>query len=204
MDFLKIIFSIAIGYLIGSIPFALLIGKGIYGVDVRKAGSFNLGGTNTGRLLGKKAGISVIVLDALKVPLAVFIVSLFKNESATIIAGLAACFGHCYPIFAQFKGGKAVASAYGYLLALAILVTFNPLTFFVPLLVFILFLALFRMVSLGSMIGILTAVIFNFIFNDIFILKISLVVLLILVVYRHKANIKRIIKGKESKVSWIK
>ena len=204
MEVLKIIVSIVIGYLIGSIPFALVIGKGFFDRDIRDGGSHNLGGTNAGRLLGKTVGISVIFLDAAKVFLAVLIVSSFKSDTAMILAGLAACFGHCYPVFAQFKGGKAVASAYGYLLAIAILVTSNPLTLIVPLLVFILFLGLFRMVSLGSMVGILAAVIFNFIFTDILALKVSLVLLLALVVYRHLANIKRIIAGKESKISWLK
>ncbi|MDE6195364.1 MAG: glycerol-3-phosphate acyltransferase, partial [Erysipelotrichaceae bacterium] len=101
---MNFILYLGIGYLLGSIPFALVIGKVFYKTDVREHGSGNLGGTNTGRVLGKKAGLMVIICDVLKVVLAVAIVSYF-HKSASIWAGLAAAIGHCYPIFAGFKGG---------------------------------------------------------------------------------------------------
>ena len=99
----ELLISIVIGYLLGSIPFALVIGKVFYKTDVRKFGSGNLGGTNTGRVLGKKAGATVMALDILKVVVAIFVTSHFKNyEITTVWTGFAAAIGDCYPIFAGF------------------------------------------------------------------------------------------------------
>ena len=109
------ILYIGLGYVLGSIPFALVIGKLFYHTDVRNYGSGNLGGTNAGRVLGKKAGISVIVCDILKVVVAVGIVSLYDQEAKVFGAGFAACLGHCYPLFAHFHGGKAVATMFWFL-----------------------------------------------------------------------------------------
>lgn len=113
------ILLILLGYLYGSIPFALVIGKVFYNTDVRESGSGNLGGTNAGRVLGKKAGISVIVLDALKAVIIFYLSSYLSlkfnlNPDIKYIAGLACIFGHCYPIFAEFRGGKAVSTSLGY------------------------------------------------------------------------------------------
>lgn len=113
------ILLILLGYLYGSIPFALVIGKVFYNTDVRESGSGNLGGTNAGRVLGKKAGISVIVLDALKAVIIFYLSSYLSlkfnlNPDIKYLAGLACIFGHCYPIFAEFRGGKAVSTSLGY------------------------------------------------------------------------------------------
>ena len=118
MDLMWILYLL-IGYLLGSIPFALVIGLGFYKTDVRKHGSGNLGGSNTGRVLGKKAGISVIVCDVLKVVLAVAIVA-SMNREASIWAGVMAAIGHCYPIFANFKASaESEGSSIGSFAALA-------------------------------------------------------------------------------------
>ena len=104
---IEIFAAILIGYFIGSIPLALVIGKVFYKTDIRQHGSGNLGGGNAGRVLGKKAGLAVMPMDILKVTLAVFMTSFFENRDiAMIVAGLAAAAGHCFPIFAKFKGGK--------------------------------------------------------------------------------------------------
>ena len=115
MQILWFILACLFGYLLGSIPFALVIGRVFYKKDLRQYGSGNPGGTNAGRVLGKKAGVSVIVLDALKVVLSIWVGSLVSPDCA-MISGLLCCVGHCYPVFAHFKGGKAVASMYGCLL----------------------------------------------------------------------------------------
>lgn len=104
---MKTILCILLGYLLGSLPFALIIGKVFYHTDIRQYGSGNLGGTNAGRVLGKKAGISVIVFDVLKVVLAIAIATQV-SKVAGIWTGLACCIGHCYPVFAKFHGGKAL------------------------------------------------------------------------------------------------
>ena len=109
---MKTILCILLGYLLGSLPFALIIGKVFYHTDIRQYGSGNLGGTNAGRVLGKKAGISVIVFDVLKVVLAIAIATQV-SKVAGIWTGLACCIGHCYPVFAKFHGGKAVSTIFG-------------------------------------------------------------------------------------------
>ena len=102
---MKTILCILLGYLLGSLPFALIIGKVFYHTDIRQYGSGNLGGTNAGRVLGKKAGISVIVFDVLKVVLAIAIATQV-SKVAGIWTGLACCIGHCYPIFANSMEAK--------------------------------------------------------------------------------------------------
>ena len=102
---IRLLAAALVGYLLGSIPFALVIGKLFYKTDIRTAGSKNLGGGNAGRVLGAKAGVAVMTLDILKVAFAIFITSGIQyRESAMITAGLAAAIGHCYPVFAGFKG----------------------------------------------------------------------------------------------------
>ena len=204
---IKIIFSIILGYLLGSIPFALVIGKVFYKTDIRQSGSGNLGGTNAGRILGKKAGIAVIVCDVLKVVLAFGLASLV-SEVAAILTGLACCIGHCYPIFANFKGGKAVSTIFGFLLSCAIFVFQDPWYFAGPFLMFFLVLYLFKYVSLASICGALYSSIF--ITREQFILKMEPIIIIIcswlmtlLVIYRHTENMKRIKEGCENKISWM-
>ncbi|MEG0264339.1 MAG: glycerol-3-phosphate 1-O-acyltransferase PlsY [Erysipelotrichaceae bacterium] len=197
-----LLYAISIGYLLGSIPFALVIGKVFYHTDIRKFGSGNLGGTNAGRVLGKGAGISVIALDILKVVLAVYLVSLF-DKPASIWAGFAAAFGHCYPIFANFKGGKAAATMFGFLLSTAIFTFQNAWYVFVPFIFFIITLKLSKMVSLSSMCAAITSSIFITIMQGNIQIIIASYLLTILVIYRHRENIKRIKDGSESKISWM-
>ena len=121
MNILIYLLLILMGYLYGSIPFALVIGKLFYHTDVRNSGSGNLGGTNAGRVLGKKAGLSVIILDASKCCISILIagtVAKYMKFDMNIIypCALACVIGHCYPIFAGFRGGKAVSVAIGYAL----------------------------------------------------------------------------------------
>ena len=138
-----------LGYLLGSIPFALVIGKVFYKTDVRQHGSGNLGGTNTGRVLGAKAGLSVIVLDILKVVAAIWAAS-YVSTTAALLTGLCCCIGHCYPVFAHFKGGKAVATMFGFLLGISIFVFGNGLYFIGPVIMFLSVLYLYKMVSVAS------------------------------------------------------
>lgn len=199
------IWYILIGYLLGSIPFALVIGKVFYKTDVRKFGSGNLGGTNAGRVLGKKAGISVIACDVLKVVLAVGIVAIFHRE-ASIWAGLAAAFGHCYPIFARFHGGKAVATMFGFLLSTSIF-TFecNLLYVLIPFGCFFITLYLWKMVSLASIIAALASSLYITYMQMTISVEIIIAswLLTLLVIYRHRGNIKKIGNKTENKISWM-
>lgn len=201
------VLCIILGYLLGSIPFALVIGKLFYKTDIRQYGSGNLGGTNAGRVLGKKAGISVIVLDILKVVLAAGLASLV-SEPAAIWTSLACCIGHCYPIFAHFKGGKAVTTMFGFLISTSIFIFQEFSYFLVPLFMFLIILYLFKYVSLGSICAsvcsslYITAQLLSLDVNNLFIILASWLMTL-LVIYRHNANIKRIQEGTENKVSWL-
>ena len=201
------VLCIILGYLLGSIPFALVIGKLFYKTDIRQYGSGNLGGTNAGRVLGKKAGISVIVLDVLKVVLAAGLASLV-SEPAAIWTSLACCIGHCYPIFAHFKGGKAVTTMFGFLISTSIFIFQEFSYFLVPLFMFLIILYLFKYVSLGTICAsvcsslYITAQLLSLDVNNLFIILASWLMTL-LVIYRHSANIKRIREGTENKVSWL-
>lgn len=192
-----------IGYLLGSIPFALVIGKVFYNTDIRKHGSGNLGGTNAGRTLGKKAGIAVMVLDVLKAALAMIIAN-FIDPSSMIYAGFFATIGHCFPLFAGFKGGKAVSTAFGFLFAVSLLVTNNVvLHFLIPLLIMVATLYLTKMVSLSSMVAITSAAIIMWLTGAELIVSTAVSLIAIIVIIRHKANISRILSKTESKITWM-
>lgn len=200
---MNLLISIGIGYILGSIPFALVIGKVFYKTDIRKHGSGNLGGTNAGRVLGKKAGISVIACDVLKVLVAVAIVSFFDKE-ASIWAGVAAAFGHCYPVFAGFHGGKAVATMFGFLLSTSIFTFSNIWYVLIPLLCFFLVLYLSKMVSLSSIVAALSSSIYiTWMQLENIPMIIASWLLTILVIYRHRSNIQKIRNGNENKITWL-
>lgn len=190
------------GYLYGSIPFALVIGKVFYNTDVRESGSGNLGGTNAGRVLGKKAGISVIVLDALKAVIIFYLSSYLSlkfnlNPDIKYLAGLACIFGHCYPIFAEFRGGKAVSTSLGYFLCI------EPLYAVVAIVVFLLVLKISKYVSLSSISTALIVLCITPFLALSITAKLCMLVAVILLVYRHKDNIKRIKNQTESKIQWM-
>ncbi len=202
--YVYILIAIAIGYVLGSIPFALVIGKVFYNTDVREHGSGNLGGSNAGRILGKKVGISVMVLDLLKVVVAIFITSkLPYSEMTSIWAGVAAAFGHCYPLFAQFKGGKAVATMFGFLFGISIFSFNNLWMFVVPFSVFLLMIICTKIVSFSSIIAAVTSTIFIAFNTSATSTVVASTILTILVIYRHRANIDRMMKGEETKVTFL-
>ena len=196
------ILLILLGYLYGSIPFALVIVKVFYNTDGRESGSGNLGGTNAGRVLGKKAGISVIVLDALKAVIIIYLSSYLSlkfnlNPDIKYIAGLACIFGHCYPIFAEFRGGKAVSTSLGYFLCI------EPLYAVVAIVVFLLVLKISKYVSLSSISTALIVLCITPFLAVSITAKLCMLVAVILLVYRHKDNIKRIKNHTESKIQWM-
>lgn len=186
-----------ISYLIGSIPFALIIGKTFFDIDIRNHGSGNIGTTNTFRILGKKAGIIVLILDFLKGMIPVYIAMLVNTELPLILVGLCAALGHVYSIFLKFKGGKAVATGAGVILAV------QPLIFLVLLTAFLITLYIFKYVSLGSIVGVTTLFILS-LFTDDLTFKIVSLLLLIIIIYKHLSNIKRIMNKTEPKVKLFK
>ncbi|WP_010095667.1 glycerol-3-phosphate 1-O-acyltransferase PlsY [Ornithinibacillus scapharcae] len=190
-----VLFAI-IAYLLGSIPSALIVGKIGYKIDIREHGSGNLGGTNTFRVLGVKAGIIVTLADIFKGTVATLLPLLFDADVYRLAIGIFAVIGHTYPIFARFKGGKAVATSGGIILGV------NPLLFGIMVLTFLLSLKLSKYVSLSSMITGVVSFIVSIFFGDIGIM-IVLGVLTLFVIYRHTANIKRIINKTEPKIKWM-
>ena len=202
---MRMLILLIAAYLIGSVPFALVIGKVFFKTDIRQHGSGNLGGGNTGRVLGKRAGVAVMTLDILKVALVVFLAKTFiGSELAIACGGLTAAIGHCFPIFARFKGGKAVATMYGFLFGLFVFCGYSPLMFFLPLAVFLIVLKLTKIISLSSMISAAAVTIYAFLTAKALPVNIALAVFTLLIVVRHRKNIERMIHHNENKISWMK
>ena len=199
-----LIVSVILGYLIGSVPFALVIGKLFYHTDVRKYGSGNLGGGNTGRVLGKKAGTAVMTLDLLKVSLVVLLIKCMKGDDmAAAAGGLCAGIGHCFPVFAGFRGGKAVAAMYGFLFGLFAFSGRSPFYFFLPLVVFLAVLAGTKIIALSSIISALAVTVYIWLQPESIFIKLAVGIYAGMIVIRHRANLKRIADHKENKVTWL-
>ncbi|MEH7502610.1 glycerol-3-phosphate 1-O-acyltransferase PlsY [Neobacillus drentensis] len=197
----QIILVLVLAYLLGSIPSGLIIGKVFYKTDIRQHGSGNLGGTNTFRTLGVKAGMVVTLADILKGTLAASLPYLFHVDMNPLLAGVLAVIGHTYPIFAGFRGGKAVATSGGVILFCA------PYMFITVLVIFFISLYISKYVSLSSMIAGITAVLFAIVTGIIREWDIPLLIVVFLlasfVIYRHRANIKRIMNKTEPKIKWL-
>lgn len=200
-----------LAYLIGSIPTAVWIGKAKYGLDVREHGSKNAGATNTFRVLGKKAGSIVLLIDVAKGALAVLIPSILAhflsmevfNErliQCQIIASVLAVTGHVFPIYAGFRGGKGVATSLGVIIGL------QPIAAIICFTIFLLVFVISNYVSLGA---ITAAFCFPFIVRFIcgeqsdWLLVFS-VVLSCLVIIAHRKNISRLLRGEENKMNLFK
>ncbi|EAF8528963.1 glycerol-3-phosphate 1-O-acyltransferase PlsY [Listeria monocytogenes] len=188
-----------LAYVIGSIPSGLWIGKIFYKKDIRDFGSGNLGATNSFRVLGIKAGSIVTVMDILKGTVATLLPFFFQldvDHHFWLLTGAFAIIGHSFPLFAGFRGGKAVATSAGVILAYA------PLLFVAALVVFLVTLKLSKYVSLSSMIGALAALIISLFMGD-WILIILVACIALFVIWRHRANITRIRNGEEPKIKWM-
>ena len=200
----EIIFATIIGYILGSIPFALVIGRVFYKKDIRNFGSKNLGGGNAGRVLGKKAGGTVMTLDILKVAVAIYITSFFEHvDTVMILAGLFAALGHCFPIFARFKGGKAVATMYGFLFGMALFGSYDLRIFILPLIVFLIVLCICKIISLSSICSALFITIYIGVTDDSIAMLGALVIFTILIIWRHRTNIIKMMRGEENKITWM-
>lgn len=205
MNFL--IFGV-IAYLLGSIPTAVWVGKKYYGMDVREHGSKNAGATNTFRVLGKKPGILVLLIDVFKGALAVllpFFILQNQLDSESIIhiqlvAAIAAVLGHVFPVFAQFKGGKGVATSLG------IIIGIHPAAAMICLGIFLVIFILFHYVSLGAIaasIAFPLLIVYLFQVDSIW-LRAFAIVLGAVVIFAHKKNIVRLMQGEENKMNLFK
>jgi len=189
-------------YLLGSIPFGLLLGKLFGAADVRTEGSGNIGATNVARVAGPIAGILTLLLDAAKGALAVVLAARLSDQSSTwmMIAGLCALVGHCYPIWLGFHGGKGVATAAGVFLVL------SPLAFLAAAILFFLVVLYWRFVSLGSISAAAAMPLLIYFFwaphhAPPYAVTFGSLAAALLIVYKHDANIQRLVQGDEPKVS---
>ena len=184
-----------VAYLLGSIPSGLWIGQYFFQKDIRQFGSGNLGSTNAFRVLGTKAGSVVLFCDVFKGFLAMILaMTVFKQDSLSPLwIASFAVIGHTFPLFASFKGGKAVATFAGMILA------YQPLLLLYGLIIFLALLAITRMVSLTAMVTITAGVLLSLLFNDWTLTAFALAID-IFIIYRHRSNIQRILNGTENKV----
>ena len=181
-------------YLIGSIPTALIVGKLVFGVDIRDHGSKNPGATNTLRVLGKKSAIFVLIIDLAKGALAAYLPIHFNLHAEPLYFGLMAVVGHCFPIFAGFRGGKAIATTAGALLIANLpLLVIAYVTFF--LVIFLSKYVFFGSISVG-----LSMLVYAFISPK---LELELIFLLFsfFLIYLHRSNIRNFILGIEPKIN---
>lgn len=180
-----------LAYVIGSIPFGLIIGK-IFGKDITKEGSGNIGATNVTRVIGKKAGAAVLILDALKGFLPVYyLISKGYSPKVVSVVSIFAVIGHTFSIFMKFKGGKGVATALGVLLALSLKSSIIILMFW---------LGVFLATGFVSLASILSAsiswVVIHIISGDIYYTYAAFFIALV-IIFKHKSNIDRLLKGQE-------
>ncbi len=197
-----------LAYLIGSVPTAVWVSKLVFGIDIREHGSGNSGATNAFRILGKKAGAGVMLVDMLKgflaVKLALFSPLLVRSEpfvNLQIFLGLAAFVGHIFPIWAEFRGGKGIATLFGMILSIQPIVAVSLVA------VFFLMLFLTRYVSLSSITAsIAFPLLIIFIFNNAEELSYRLfaIATAFLVVLTHHKNISRLLSGNENKVPFFR
>ncbi len=190
-------------YVLGSIPFGLILAKLFGGTDVRKGGSGNIGATNVARVVGPVAGILTLILDVAKGSAAVLLAAELSQVSATwmMIAALAALVGHCFPVWLKFKGGKGVATAAGMFLVLC------PLAFLGSVILFVLVVAFWRYVSLGSISAAAAMPLLMYFFwaprhAPPLVITFGSLAAALLIVCKHAGNIRRLAQGVEPKFSF--
>ena len=195
---ISVVVCIVSAYLIGSINPAIIVSRNRFGEDIREHGSGNAGATNTLRTYGARVAALIFALDMLKAAAAILLGSLILTRSiGGAISGLFVILGHMFPIYYKFKGGKGVACTAMVMLLL------SPASFVILFPVFVLIVVLTRFVSLGSIIAIMMFPLMNNVFykNEGFI-TLSAFAIMLLVVFMHRENIRRLLEGKESKISF--
>lgn len=203
-----IITATVLSYIIGSIPTAYIFGRLLKGVDIRNFGSGNVGATNALRVLGKPVGITVLILDILKGLVAVVFlgnliaskVPYLKEDITLIILGIVCICGHNWTIFLRFKGGKGVATTFGVLLALAVRIPGLNLILGLVILTWLIVFIFSKIISLASVIAGVSIPAYMIMLKQGKVLVFSSVFLALFIILRHKANLKRVLQGKEPKI----
>lgn len=205
---LWIILGIVVSYLIGSLPTAYTLGRLLKGIDIRKFGSGNVGATNALRVLGKGPGIVVLILDILKGLIAVVFLgnvlapkeSYVSNEIVLVILGLSCISGHNWTVFLRFKGGKGIATTFGVLIGLAIKIAGLKVILGLAVLTWVTVFILARIVSLASVATGISLPIYTLLFRQSPALIFLSIILAFLIILRHKANLKRMLRGEEKRL----
>ncbi len=188
-----IIFAV-LAYLLGSLPFGLVLTRMAGYGDIRKIGSGNIGATNVLRTGNKPLALLTLLLDGGKGAIAVLIARYFGSEDAALAAGLFSILGHCFPVWLKFQGGKGVATTLGMFLALA------PYTGLVAIGTWLVMAVLFRISSLAALMAMISTPVSAYvIYHNPVLAGVSLFVA-VFVWYRHKANIQRLLKGEEPRI----
>jgi len=194
MEIIKPAFFLLIAYLLGSIPFGVLISK-IYRIDIRKVGSKGSGATNVLRTVGKKPALLTLLGDVGKGTAAVLLGKIFLSSPALVAGmGLIAIIGHDWPVFAKFHGGKGVAASLGVFLIL------TPLPLLLTLLIWLVVLGTWRYVSLASILAGVFLPLFIWLFLGAGVLFYISLAAGMLLIYRHRSNIQRLLAGNENKL----
>lgn len=188
------LFILLLSYLIGSIPTALLVGKLFFGIDIREHGSNNPGATNTLRVLGKRAGVTVLIIDIGKGALAASLPLLLQTGGDPLIIGLFAVVGHCFPIFAGFRGGKAIATTAGVLLIA------NIWLFLIAYITFVAVVSITKYLYYGS-ISVGVALFLYAMLSPVQKNEWIFFLFLLLLIYLHRSNIRNHLLQQEPKIN---
>ncbi len=205
MNFLYLAISVVFAYLIGSIPVAYIFGRLLKKIDIREHGSGNMGATNAFRVLGKGPGTAVLILDIIKgiIPVTLIANAFGVSDALSlVIIAVATVAGHNWTVFLGFKGGKGMATSLGVLIGLAFQFQVLRLILLFVVLIWLAIFILFGFVSLASIIAAVAFPIFMVSYLEPFPLVLMSIVLCILIVFRHRSNIKRLARGQENRVSF--
>lgn len=202
MQYYCLIGAIIAGYLIGSIPTAYIFGRVLKGIDIRKFGSGNVGATNALRVLGKGPGICVLLLDIIKGFIPVFFLG--HTELLRIIFGVSCIIGHNWTVFLNFKGGKGVATTLGVLLGLAFSIKGIGIALTITVLAWLIVFLSTRIISVASIISSLAFPLAVILLKQTPTIIYASLILAFFIILRHKANIKRLLQGKEPKTTFRK
>jgi glycerol-3-phosphate acyltransferase PlsY len=196
MEYLFYVLEAALGYLLGSISFSVILTKQKYKVDVRNEGSGNAGATNVARVFGMKAGLFTLLFDILKMVIPMAVGLALSGDWGVTVAGACGIIGHCFPLYFGFKGGKGVSVA----ATIAMFIDWRVTV--ISLLVFIIFVAITRIVSISSCLAALSVLTTTIIFCYGEWAPITLALFTaVLVIFMHRSNLQRLVRGEEKKFS---
>lgn len=206
MGYIILFLGFVAAYVIGSIPTAYIFGRVLKGIDIREYGSGNAGATNVFRVIGKTPGIIVLIIDIIKGYISatylasgfMYLAPVTRPELYRILFGLSAIAGHNWTLFLKFKGGKGVAASAGVVIGLI------PKIFWLGFLVWLITFFITGFVSLGSIIAIISIPIFTLAFGEPVEIVVFMCLLCLIIVYKHKPNIRRLARGEEKRISFFK